>query len=323
MRDITAPAFRLLPDARGNQLQRTFARCLFSLIALFLGTFALAQAPSDGLQPGQSLGAYLGIRSQPNLRDVGGYKTEEGLVVKKGVTYRSNAFNPMTSDALVKIEPLKLRDDYDLRTTAEIAVEPDIVPSGVRYIHLDVLADEAGLAMPPNQIAKIFQDPKVANEKLGGVAGVDAMFMKIYQGLIVLPSANKSYRSLFLFLSTSTTSPNVFHCTNGKDRTGWAAASLLTLLGVPKDKVYEDYLKSNDYLLPFHQKAIDEFVAKGGDAAIPVAIFGVKRSYLDAAFNEMYHRYGTIERYFSEGLNINTTQQKKLREIYLTRNVSL
>ena len=323
MRTITIPSVRLLSSMGRHQVKRTFARCLFSLIALFLGTFALAQAPSEGLQPGQSLGAYLGIRSLPNLRDVGGYKTAEGLVVKKRVTYRSNAFNPMTSDALVKIEPLKLKEDYDLRTTAEIAVEPDIVPSSVRYIHLDVLADEAGLAMPPNEIARIFQDPKVANEKLGGVAGVDAMFMKIYQGLIVLPSANKSYRSLFLALSTSATSPNVFHCTNGKDRTGWAAASLLTLLGVPKDKVYEDYLKSNDYLLPFHQKAIDEFVAKGGDAAIPIAIFGVKHSYLDAAFNEMHRRYGTIERYFSEGLNINTAQQKKLREIYLTPNVSL
>jgi hypothetical protein len=83
MRTITIPSVRLLSSMGRHQVKRTFARCLFSLIALFLGTFALAQAPSEGLQPGQSLGAYLGIRSLPNLRDVGGYKTAEGLVVKK------------------------------------------------------------------------------------------------------------------------------------------------------------------------------------------------------------------------------------------------
>lgn len=299
--------------------KRIFVSVFFVLIGLSLGTVALAQAPSDGLRPGQSLGAYLGIHSLPNLRDIGGYETQDGSIVKKGKTYRSNAFNPMNSQELAKLALLQLKNDYDLRTSAEIAVEPDIISPSVHYVHLDVLADEATDAMPPDQIAKLFQDPSLASKTFGGVAGVDNLFIRIYQNLVSLPSAKQSYQTLFLSLSKPSHSPNVFHCTNGKDRTGWAAASLLTLLGVSKEKVYEDYLISNHHLLPFHQKAIDEFVAKGGDRAIPVAIFGVKRAYLDAAFDEMNKSYGSIEQYFSEGLNINQAQQRQIRKIYLTR----
>jgi len=108
-----------------------------------------------------------------------------------------------------------------------------------------------------------------------------------------------------------------FHCTTGKDRTGWAAAALLTLLGVPKDQVVEDYLRSNDYILPAYQKVIDVFVAGGGDPAIPRSILGVKKEYLDASFDEMQTKYGTIERYFSDGLGIDAAQQQALRDLYL------
>ena len=80
--------------------------------------------------------------------------------------------------------------------------------------------------------------------------------------------------------------PALFHCTTGKDRTGWAAAALLTLLDVPKETVMEDYLRSNDYILPLYKKGIDAFVAGGGEQSIPQAIFGVKVEYLEAAFEK-------------------------------------
>lgn len=103
----------------------------------------------------------------------------------------------------------------------------------------------------------------------------------------------------------------------GKDRTGRAAAALLTLIGVPKDVVLEDYLSSNDYILPAYQDTVDAFVAAGGEPAIAPAILGVKKEYLDAAFEEMETRFGSIENYFSEGLDIDPAQQQALRDLYL------
>ena len=62
---------------------------------------------------------------------------------------------------------------------------------------------------------------------------------------------------------------------------------------------------------------IGAFVAGGGDPAIPRSILGVNEEYLDAAFDEMETKYGTIERYFSDGLGIDAAQQQALRDLYL------
>jgi protein-tyrosine phosphatase len=71
------------------------------------------------------------------------------------------------------------------------------------------------------------------------------------------------------------------------------------------------------YTLPQFKPVIDEFVAAGGERAIAEAVFGVKAEYLEASFDEMQKRYGTIERYFSEGLGIDAAGQNALRVLYV------
>jgi protein-tyrosine phosphatase len=294
--------------------------CLFILISLSLGTNALARAPSDDLQPGQSLGISMGLDRMPNLRDLGGYSTRDGKVVVRGQVYRSNEFYPLDRNDLAKLEKLHLKTDYDLRTPAEILLQPDTIPPGVNYIELNVMAGE-DLIISPATIDELMLSPVEASKKWGGTKGVEETFKRRYRDFISLPSAHNAYQTLFLSLSQSTSLPGVFHCTNGKDRTGWGAAALLTLLGVSREEVFSDYLRSNAYLLPLHQKQSDKFIAGGGDPGIPGALFGVKQSYLQAAFDEMHSRYGTIDRYFSEGLKIDLAQQKKIGEMYLTNKL--
>jgi protein-tyrosine phosphatase len=78
-------------------------------------------------------------------------------------------------------------------------------------------------------------------------------------------------------------------------------------------------MRTNDYTLPQFKQVIDSFVAAGGERAIAEAIFGVKPEYLEASFDEMHKQYGTIARYFSEGLGIDATGQNALRALYLER----
>lgn len=293
-------------------------RSLLCFIFVGVSTLALAQAPSEGLAPGQSLGISLDIARLPNLRDLGGYRTQDGHLISRGRAYRTNELYLLDSEALLKLGKLHLKSDYDLRTPEEITAQPDTVPTGVQYIRLNVMAG-SNLITPPAQIDALLQNPVRASKQLGGVEGVEGSFEVLYRDFVVLPSAKKSYRELFLSLATPSKLPGVFHCTNGKDRTGWAAAALLTFLGVSKDDVMADYLRSNEYLLPMHQKEIDQFIAGGGDPGIPSALFGVKRRYLEAAFDEMHRRYGNIDRYFLEGLKINLAQQRQLRSTFLNR----
>ena len=79
----------------------------------------------------------------------------------------------------------------------------------------------------------------------------------------------------------------------------------------------EDYLRSNEYDLVRYRGITDAFVAAGGEESIPLAIFGAKPEYLNAAFDEMQKRYGTIENYFSQGLGIDSAAQNALRSLYL------
>jgi len=270
----------------------------------------LVYRPRQITQTGQSLG----IPSVPNLRDLGGYKTSDDRTVAAGLVYRANQLYHVSPGDMKMLAQLGLKNSYDLRTLAEREPRPDELPPGVSYVWLDVLADspQAGPAM----LEKLMTDPKAANAALGG-GKAEAGFEKSYREFVSLKSANLEFRKLFLLLGDKDQLPALFHCTTGKDRTGWAAAALLTLLGVPRDQVVEDYLRSNDYILPMYKKVIDAFVAAGGDPEIPKAILGVKKEYLDAAFDEMQKKYGTIEKYFGEGLGIDTAKQKALRELYL------
>lgn len=278
-----------------------------------------AQSPAAAvpkLAPGDSLGLALSIFTVPNLRDAGGYQTATGVTVARGVVYRSDTFNPMTSEDLQKLALLGLKQDYDLRTTAEAKAQPDELPPGVHYQLLNVLADAKSAA--PAVLEALIHDPKKANVVLGG-GKIEQLFMEGYREFISLPSAKQSYRMLFQSIADPAKAPGVYHCTTGKDRTGWASAALLTLLGVPKETVMADYLRTNDYTLPQFKHAIDGFAAAGGDRDIANAIFGVKPEYLEASFDEMQKQYGSIENYFDKGLGIDAAGQKALRNLFLER----
>jgi protein-tyrosine phosphatase len=292
-----------------------------SLLGLVLfGVMSVAVAETSAgavpeLPPGQSLGIALGIPTVPNLRDVGGYRTRDGATVARGLAYRSDTFNPMSPEDIKKLARLVLKNDYDLRTAAEAKAMPDEIPAGVRYHLLNVLADAKSAA--PAELEALMHDPKKANTELGN-GRIEALFMEGYREFVTLPSAKQSYRTLFLSLAEPAKLPGVFHCTTGKDRTGWAAAALLTLLGVPRETVMADYMRTNDYTLPQFAKDIDAFVAAGGERAIAVAIFGVKPEYLEASFDQLHKDYGTMEKYFTEALGIDAAGQQALKKLYLS-----
>ena len=209
---------------------------------------------------------------------------------------------------------MKLANAFDLRTKMERESRPEELPDGVNYVVLDVLADAE--QANPAILEKLLQNPEQANEELGG-GKAEAGFVDSYRQFVSLPSAQRSYKELFMSLADPEKVPAVFHCTTGKDRTGWAAAAFLTLMGVSEEDVYQDYLKSNDYILTNYKSVVDAFVEAGGDRSIPESILGVKKEYLDASFNEMKSKFGTIENYFSEALGIDEETQKKMKRMYL------
>jgi protein-tyrosine phosphatase len=258
-------------------------------------------------------GASLGLSTLPNLRDLGGWPAGDGRV-RRGVLYRSTELHELAGPDVAALDALGLRTIYDLRTAAERADRPDRAPAGARDLPLDVLADMSGAA--PAQLPALLSDPAAAGELLGGDRTV-ALFGGAYRDIVRLPSALAAYRAMWSDLAAQDSAPALFHCTTGKDRTGWAAASILLFLGVPEEDVRRDYLLTNDQLLPALQPLIDRFAAAGGDPALLEPVLGVRAEYLDTALDEMRTRFGDVAGYFTDGLGLGADTQDRLRAALL------
>ena len=260
-------------------------------------------------RPGQGLG----IASVPNLRDLGGWTTPDGTV-RRGVLFRSAEFGGLAGDDLAAFDRLGIATVFDFRTEAERVAQPNTLPDHVAYVPLDVMADSANRG--PAMLVEIVSDPKVAEEMLGGGRAF-RLFRDAYREIIELPSAKTAYRRFFADLADGKHTPALFHCATGKDRTGWAAAAILMLLGVSDDDVMADYLLTNEQLAPAVKPVVDQFVSAGGDAELLAPLLGVRKEYLTAAVDEMRARYGGIDGYLTAGLGLDKAVVDALRGAFV------
>ncbi len=261
-------------------------------------------------------GRRIDIPSVPNLRDIGGYEVAGGGRVATGQLYRSVELGHLHGDDLAAMARLGIRTVFDLRTEAEREAEPDVLLPGAERVVCDVLADETGAA--PATLFKALGDPAAAREMLGD-GKATKLFETGYRETVSLPSALSAYRTFFETVARDARRPALFHCTTGKDRTGWAAASTLLFLGVSTEDVFHDYLLSNRDLLPALKTVYEHFRAAGGDPHLLDPVFGVDEAYLRTALGEMTKRFGSIEGYFIQGLRIDEATQQALRESLIDR----
>lgn len=281
-----------------------------AFIAITLGSYNLLIA--------QTPGASLGFESLPNLRDLGGYKTKDSLTIRRGMLYRSSQLFRVSEADKKKLDALKLKYDFDLRTAREREAKPDEVNSVVRNVSLDILADQSEEVYVT--LDDLMRNPKRVSTTMGGnAAEADNAMKQIYCDMVTLPSAKKAIGDFLTALAKPASSPALFHCSSGKDRTGWTAAVLLTVLGVPKEQIIKDFERSNDYILPAQKSVIDNFVKAGGEAGVMTAILGVKGIFLEAAFAEVNRVYGSMDRYLIDGLGVDVTKQKAIRDAFLEK----
>lgn len=251
-----------------------------------------------------------------NFREVGGLPTADGGRVRRGLLYRSGALTAVTPDDVEALQRLCIRTVYDLRTDWERDDAPDQLPDGARYVHADILA-----RMGPNgpgQLSAVMADPSRARAMLRDGRGT-AMWIEQYRSFVVDDGVRQAFGRVFIELADEVGRPALLHCSTGKDRTGWAVAALLWLLRVPDEVVLRDYLASQRRLKPFLGPLLDRWERQGGDPRLLEPIFAVRREYLHAARREMVKAFGTVERYFAEGMGVPAETQRALGEAFLER----
>jgi protein-tyrosine phosphatase len=125
----------------------------------------------------------------------------------------------------------------------------------------------------------------------------------------------EAYRELFVRLADGQL-PLVFNCTAGKDRTGVAAALVLTALGVPHEAIYEDYRLT--------EHCFDQTYAILTDDRGPNLLAGLERqvwepmmradsAYLTAMFEQLNERHGSTAGYIEEVLGVDSVTIERIR----------
>jgi protein-tyrosine phosphatase len=115
----------------------------------------------------------------------------------------------------------------------------------------------------------------------------------------------------FFALLLESNEPTVFHCTAGKDRTGFAAALVLHALGAPRQEVMRDYLLTNERL------KMPELARNRLPPEASSVLWRVQPEFLQAAFEAVERDYGGLEPYFKEGLGLGEAERGRLRSLYL------
>ncbi len=112
--------------------------------------------------------------------------------------------------------------------------------------------------------------------------------------------------------------PMVFHCTAGKDRTGFAAALVLRALGVAREDAVADYLRSNDRLGHRHRALLEQLRERITDLEPLRAMVEVRREYIEAGLDAIDADFGSIDVYLREALHISDAERDRFRDELLT-----
>ncbi|BAJ30321.1 MULTISPECIES: tyrosine-protein phosphatase [Kitasatospora] len=232
----------------------------------------------------------LHLASAPNFRDLGGYRTADGRWVRLGRVYRSDDLSKLTDQDLAKLRRLGIRTVFDLRTPAERQAAPDRLPAGARSVAANVLgtADTGQFNVTSPQAAV---DAMIAGERT----------------MVSADSARAAYGQLLD--AAGGRGAVLFHCTAGKDRTGWGAAALLTALGVPAETVRADYLASNTYRAQANAAVLAQLPP--AYQALYRPLLDVRPEYLAAGFDEVAARYGTFDAYLGRGLGVDARELRR------------
>ncbi|MEK8199994.1 tyrosine-protein phosphatase [Lysinibacillus sp. FSL M8-0134] len=239
-----------------------------------------------------------------NFRDMGGYKTRDGRIVKKGLFYRSAALAKMTSADKERFEMLGIKTIFDYRDNKEAQHNPNPVFSHARYIQIPAKGNHA-FEMPTNAGGKDFY--KVVSPE---------MFRNFYAQM---PFNNPSFKELMKTIQNPDNLGLVHHCAVGKDRTGIGGALILLALDVPEETIMEDYLDTNIHLQPMVEKMAQAIQHQYNEQELQqfYALMSAREDYLQAALDAMDDLYGSKTAFMEQEFGLTAEKRKQLQSYCL------
>jgi len=241
------------------------------------------------------------LASADNFRDVTGpgaaYTAADGRSLRRGVIFRSNELQLTAADA-ESLARLGITAIYDLRSDHEVEVHPDVAVPGATWTQLEV----KGI---PMEAVSDLADRDTAHD----------VMLRVYRGFVEIEGARDAFAMLFREIADDDGAV-LFHCTAGKDRTGWAAALLLHLAGVDDATILEDYLLTNTFSSATREKYLGLVREHLGADKVDVyeRVMVADEAYLRAGYDAVAAAYGGRMGYLRDGLGLDDGLLLRLRD---------
>lgn len=247
-----------------------------------------------------------------NFRDLGGYKTKDGRRVKWNLFFRSGELAGVTEKDLGYLKGLGVKTILDYRSQGEVLAKPDPIIEELENINISGMPsidqhqgnfDMMGLLRESKDLA-ILKHP--------------CDFLK--KGYIEMVSSNHAFKKMLECVADPTRLPMIQHCTAGKDRTGFGAALLLLMLGVPEEQVIEDYLLTNRYRLEVNHsllKKIAPLLQSEENNRQFKLLIEARREYIESSLQTIKEKYGSVDCYLAEEYGLDEKKRQTLQSYYL------
>ena len=143
-----------------------------------------------------------------------------------------------------------------------------------------------------------------------------------YRDHAIAAHDQETVRQVLKILSETDEGAVIFHCTEGKDRTGFVALFVLYILGVDLELIRQDYLASNEILTEYRAVRDKKFQEAGKSLTFRAnmrVLSSASDSLFDTVLLTIEKEYGDLETYLRNALNVTPELENKLRELYLER----
>ncbi len=256
-----------------------------------------------------------GFDKLSNTRDIGGMKTMDKRQIVQGRLFRSGQLNEMSlsdKERLSQLDPIII----DFRTDSECDERPDVQISGIQTIHIPIVHNlTAGISMEAESLEELFKKFILNPDQ-------SMQYMCDMYRSFVSDNAVSKY-SEFIGILIQSERPVLWHCTAGKDRAGIGAAIVEEILGVSKEDIIEDYLRTNEFIkddvkviIAFIKNQVGITDARADDSL--QLLLGAQRDYIDSFYQAVDDKYGSMSRYIQEGLGISDEEVVIMKNKYLT-----
>ena len=252
-----------------------------------------------------------------NFRDLGGYETVDGQRVKWGVAYRSGVMHGLTDADYDYLSGLGIAVICDLRAAQERAEQPTEWRAGaLEYI---TFPDPSGDEDMSRAFASVLMAPDVTSEQ------VRSLFIDAYRRMH--KTYAPAYAEMFDQLANGSI-PLAFNCSAGKDRTGVAAALLLSALEVRRDIVVADYALSEqvvDFMAEFGAGTgeVDPDSPYAFLAQLPPDVIRplmrTEPAYIEATLEAIEDEYGSVVAFIQSELGVDDSELARIRQRLLNQ----